>query len=405
MRVEVQRGLRTIFQKARLAMLLSRRHIEMRAEEQRSIGAHGKITAKEPRLFNLDLHIGVIADLKTEFLRQGADITTWSISSHNHLVPNRISCTDPVRHVNAWSWRSLDENKIDRFQDRYGKFLRTFDGFVCTYSPTFAELFRGLDRPTFIMAATRYETPYSGQPDQWNRFNVFLRTETKAGRVHLYANNHGDADYLRYFTGLDVQSVPSLCERDPERWIGASSNHVVLSRDEELVARLERETARKFRDIAALGAPYQWVDLLNCQEVFVVPQNISTMTLFELATAGVPVAVPDRPWLHELRREGWSALGELTFHEIAELPPDAMPDSPANYSSEHFLDWWLDRADFFDSDLMPNVRQVSSIADLAAGPNAALRIGTQYWDLISARNARVREQRQVVVSTFLDACR
>lgn len=46
------------------------------------------------------------------------------------------------------------------------------------------------------------------------------------------------------------------------------------------------------------------------------------MTLFELATAGVPVAVPSRRWLKQLRVEGFNVLNECTFHELANLSTD-----------------------------------------------------------------------------------
>lgn len=391
-------------QKALKATLIARRLREMRREERSSIKTARTLQSRSrPRLFNLDLHIGVIADLERECRAQHADLTRWSISAHNHLVEDRLPITDPVRHVNSRSWRRMDPRLIDRFQDRYSRWLKTFDGFVCTYSPTFAELFDGLGKPTLIVAATRYEVPYSGQPEQWTRFDEFLSAGVRAGSIHLYANNRGDADYVTLRTGIEIPVTPSLCEREPRAWTGQSGRRVVIARDPHLVAEIDLTTGGAFTDISVLGRPYRWEDLLACEEVFVLPQNISTMTLFELATAGVPVAVPDRQWLRALRSSGRAALAELTFHELDKLPVPQDASVAVNYRASEYLDWWMDRADFFDPELMPNVRTVSSIAELRTGASVAVPQDADYRQRVRMRNERIRDLRQDMVRKFLAA--
>ena len=89
------------------------------------------------------------------------------------------------------------------------------------------------------------------------------------------------------------------------------------------------------------------------------------MTLFELATAGVPVAVPSRRWITELLGNDFYLLNELSFHQVLGLDTTNMSsNNPANYNSPTFLDWWLDRSDFYNEKLMPNVREVDSVGDL-----------------------------------------
>ena len=119
---------------------------------------------RQLRLFNLDLHIGVIRDLSMEFQAQGADLRHWSISGHNGLVRRGFRFPDPVGVVNSRTWADLDENMIDGFQDRYGRFLRQFDGFVATYPPAFARLFANTGKPVLVVLATRYEAPFSDRP-------------------------------------------------------------------------------------------------------------------------------------------------------------------------------------------------------------------------------------------------
>jgi hypothetical protein len=312
-------------------------------------------------------------------------------------VEDRLPVTDPVRFVNARKWHLLNDSIIDKFQHRYEKFLKSFDGFVCTYSPVFAELFRGFNKPILIVAATRYEAPYTNRVNDWNRFNKYLTSGVNNSQIALYANNQGDADYLEYFTGIKTSVVPSLCEKSLITSIH-SGPRVIISKDHDLVKQIEFSTGGFFRSISILGTPYKWSDLINCSEVLVFPQNISTMTLFELATAGVPVAIPSRKWIKELIASGFNVLNELSFHQILGLNTTEMPtNSPANYNSDEYLDWWLNRADFFDNSLMPNVRIVDSAKDLIDdSPNL-------YSDLYAKtvnRNLEIVKKRDSMISHF-----
>jgi hypothetical protein len=136
---------------------------------------------------------------------------------------------------------------------------------------------------------------------------------------------------------------------------------------------------------------------MNCLEVFVVPQNISTMTLFELATAGVPVVVPGRDFFRDLKSRFNGVLDELTYTEIEKLETDASPENPSNYKSEHYLDWWLNRSDFYDANLMPNVRVANRLEDLALPASDVRKIRAAASSKIVERNRLIRNQRQELV--------
>lgn len=351
--------------------------------------------------FNLDLHVGVIADIEHGLKYENAKLIRWSISGHNFLIPNRSSVSDPVQFVNAQNWQELDTSKVSKFRKRYGLFLHSFDGFICTHSPAFAELFYGIKK-TLIISSTRYEMPYSSQPDQWSRLNHLLVQGVESQQIHLYANNRGDSDYIKYFTNLDVKVTPSLCEKESGEWIGGQPFGVILSKDKNLITQIEIQTESKFKDIAHLGEPYKWENLLDLNEIFVIPQNISTMSLFEFATAGIPVAIPSRRWILNLKKSGYGILGELTFHELYHLDPPESDLAPTNYKSNKYLDWWLDRADFYDEFLMPNVRIVDSYAELKEGPSKVKLLGKNYWKQIHSRNNHIYQLRKKMIADFIN---
>lgn len=381
----------------RARFLVTRRRLALYREEvQHIFNLRREAT---PRIFSLDLHIGVIADLAQEFAHQNIGLTRWSISAHNHLVQDRLPISDPVRYVNQRSWRELSPRTIDRFQSRYSRFLNAFDGFVCTYSPTFAELFGVFGKPILAVAATRYEAPYTSRPADWARFNDFLIAGVNRQQILIAANNVGDADYITFFTGLTPTVVPSLCQK-PSFRDAPSENHFILGGGLELERTIETKSGGRYR---RLVSPYKWELLASCAELLVFPQNISTMTLFELATAGVPVAVPSRRWIKQLRVDGFNVLRECTFHEIENLATDHLDeDNPTNHTSTKYVDWWLDRSDFYNNSLMPNVRIVDSTDELMDESSLSRHLSSIHGrsNVIEIRNSQLFQKRQALVKEF-----
>ncbi|MBI1351773.1 MAG: hypothetical protein GC156_11725 [Actinomycetales bacterium] len=353
-------------------------------------------------MFDLDLHISVIEDLKPALASRGVDILHWSISGHNHILRGRHRGPDPVSVVNARTWRDLNENLIDQFQDRYQRLLAACDGFIACYSPAFAELYRGLDKPILVVSATRYEAPYSSQPSQWARLNQFLADETSAGRLVLAANNRGDIDYLRWFTGVTPLYSPSLCTYTAMSWQGGHGPRVIFARDAALSATITRESGGTWKPVAdVLGMPYSWAALSRCSEVLVVPYNISTMSLFELATAGVPVTVPSRQLLLEWAKSHAGVLSELSFFQVERLDPSRLEtDDPNNFRAPGFYDWWLDRADFYDETLMPNVRVISSLDELSEPHPLREASANRRRATLTDRNSSLLRMRKDTIEEF-----
>ncbi len=349
-------------------------------------------------LFSLDLHVGVTPDLAHGLRALDCHVQSWSISSHNHLRQNPGRVPDPVAIVNSWTWRDLDEARIVRFQRRYGRFLRTFDGFVVTHVPAFAQLFQPFDRPMLIVISTRYEDPYTASPSAWQKLNSELRELLSSGRALIMANNSADADYFQHFVGVQVPVIPSLCMEPSRVWRGIQDGQKFFFSGRMSSPALMEDC--RSSGVPVLEQPFNWHDVLGAAEIFVIPQNVSTMLLFELATAGVPVAVPSPGWLKNLWSQGL-ALQELTFTQLRSLDPTSVAnDRLLDWESPSFADWWIERADFYNQPLMPNVRFVDSWADFRDGITTAQQYRSAYTDLIRVRNEELVSRRQLQLSKF-----
>jgi hypothetical protein len=93
------------------------------------------------RLFNLDLHISVIEDIKditTRIFGEKIEITNWSISGHNWVFNKPEPPPTPINHE---SWLLICPNLVNVFQEKYDDILKTYDGFIVTHTPVFCMLF------------------------------------------------------------------------------------------------------------------------------------------------------------------------------------------------------------------------------------------------------------------------
>lgn len=375
----------------------------LQLETQRAFANVIPTSSSKPSLFNIDLHISVIADLQVELKQQGAQLTRWSISGHNFVWRKFFTRPDPVRVLNQGSWHELDEGLIDRFQDVYGQYLKRFDGFVVTYPPAFAELFRDFNKPILTIAATRYEAPYTAQESQWDRFDTFLRVRIDNGSLLLAANNRADQSYLEAMLNREARYVPSVCDYTAAKWPGTGGENLILARSMNTKESIQQRSSGNWMDGQKyLGVNHSWQDLANSQEVFVIPYNVSTMTLFELATAGVPVSVPSKEFLKDLVAQDPNTLSEITWSQVHGIHAPTSRARRFPFLDPQRLDWWLTRADFFDHDLMPNVREVESIDQLLEERHPVLEKELDDWRFqVGQRNARLRLLRKSLVEDFL----
>lgn len=369
---------------SRLRVIFSTWIFPIRARVRRALN-------QGPLLFNIDLHIGVIPEIHEGLRGHGVDMLRFSISGHNRLISWPFPIPDQVDIINARTWRDLDPEMVKLFRLKFSKLLSSADGFVVTLPTSFITLFSGLNRPILAVIVTRFDSPFESDTGRFDWLRSEMISSVKSGELTLIANNQADSAFAEYFLGIEIPVVPSLCDKGL-RWNGSTNRRVIISRSKEAQEFVISQT--EFRPISELGSPYSWESLMACLEVLIIPQNISTMTLFELATAGVPVVVPGRELMKSLRERFPDVLGELTFGEIAKVSEHRFAGTPMDWRSEDYLDWWLDRADFYDAALMPNVRVAETISDLNLPERAVRERHESFRKTLLLRNEELREKRE-----------
>jgi hypothetical protein len=315
-------------------------------------------------IFNLDLHVAVIADVRTHLERGAISLTEWSISGHSWVFGR---AREPVAIVNERTWFAFGPRMAGRFRRVYGSYLESFRGFVATYPPSFALLYEGLGKPTLAVAATRYEWPFTHNAGLWDWLDESLRRGVEDGWLTLAANNRADADYLENYTGLKPIYLPSACSYTTEEYSGHKPAAVVCTPNDDLARAVCDELRQEAIPLrAGLGKRYSQAELYAHRALVFIPYNVSIMALFEHYAACAPIYVPDRRFLKELMAEyPEDVLSSISFCQLTGRPPAARGGLDLNdVQDEQVVDWYLDRADFYDREWMPHIRRFESWAHL-----------------------------------------
>jgi len=240
----------------------------------------------------------------------------------------------------------------------------TFRGFVVTHTPCFSLLYEGLDKPTLTVVSTRYEFPFTHYEPSWNWLDQGLTRAVDDGWLTLIANNRADADYLEHYSGLKAAYVPSICSYTGLTYTGTRSEAVICTGAGEIadsIRALLRHPSIPLR--SGLGPRYRWADLYDHRALVFIPYNVSIMALFEHYTACAPIYVPDRSFLKELMAKyPADVLSSLSFSQVTGKSAAREPNGLDlnDVSDEAVVDWYLDRADFYDAEWMPRIRQFES---------------------------------------------
>jgi hypothetical protein len=320
-------------------------------------------------LFNLDLHVSAIADVKDVITRWGHRVTDWTQSGHSWVFGRPH---DPVEVVNRGTWEQLDAGMCAAFHRRYRDELAHFDGFIVTHTPAFALLFVPWNKPIIVVNSTRYEQPFTLREADWRWLDQQLVAGARRGQITLVSNNQGDQAYLRERTSLPSEHIPSLCAYTGARYRGRRRQFVLHTRvgqsqlgfPPSLQSRVVR-LDEAFRHWGLFGRrPYRWQELYDFRGIIHLPYQISTMSIFEQYTANVPLFFPSKKFLFELHRaHPGQVLSELSFFQVHGVPFHG--DGLNRTADPDVVRRWIDLADYYDPENMPHIQYFESFEHLA----------------------------------------
>ena len=327
------------------------------------------------RFFNLDMHVSVIEDIKTIFNDLGHQVDSKNISFHNWVF-NRIP--DKVDIISQNNWRNLSPELCEAFYDRYKDELSDYDGFIVTYPPSFSLLFEKFNKPIIAVAATRYEAPFSNDWNKWSGFNNFLREKIDEGLIIPVANNLYDKQFCEFFTEREWTHIPSLCEYTNLKYSGSKDDFILYTKSKDIKKSniLRKETLKDS----------SWKNLYSYKGIVHVPYNISTMSIFEQKTAGVPLIFPSLDYLTNMQSE--HALSELFNNGMAQEPHGTTCEEWRDKEKIKLADFYnWNEVLYFDSeehlDKLLNIVDFKKLSQRSLEENKSIKKETyEKWDSI-----------------------
>ena len=286
--------------------------------------------------------------------------------------------------------------------------FRRVDAFLCSYPAANCELFVPFNKSLIVYVTSRLEfgrfdsflksrKPYVDDAKSLERWRSWVQTLIDLSRdpKHvIVANSRYDVEYIRFYTGIDAEYVPSWCGDDDgsygdpfirgEAWFGSCihpkwtptrSEFIVLQQGlEGAITQRELQdasirTGLRFVSIdreRSLASQLENRSLLNYRALIVVPHDVSELSLTALYRMNIPMFVPSAELLTTWCEQGYA----LTARRIGQPPHEkgligaplgAAPDP--NLQTRETLTYWLP---LVDANVLPHLIRFDSVPDLVS---------------------------------------
>jgi hypothetical protein len=313
------------------------------------------------KIFNLDCHVSVIADLKQIFNDLGHEVTSWSISGSNWIFNQESAVVDIV---NQYTWKDINKKMSDEFYERYKDELSIYDAFVCTYPPSFSLIYEKFKKPIILQIPIRYEVPFQNNISNWNMFNQYLRNGIDCGMIIPVANSEYDKKYFEFFVQRDCELIPNICDYTNSKYNPTKNKFIYSSRlpisfDKNFI--IDKTTLGKF----------EWTDLYSYNGIIIIPYNSSTMSIFEYYTANMPIFCPSLELMLDLyKKYPQYVLSELTWNRLSGMMPGSVIEcditkDPNMYNNLDVMSEWISFSDFYNKEWMPHIIYFDNFEELS----------------------------------------
>lgn len=340
------------------------------------------------KFFNADLHVSVIEDVATQFKALGHDTDIHMMSGHS-WVTGRPKASAGVGagpggkigygSLNLDTWESFFDDgplfgKAGAWALENAAALSGYDGYVVTYPPSFALLYKNLPGHTIMHVPIRYDGPhFTNDPRAWRVFNARLNEMYDRGKLTVIANSLYDALYFEYFTGLSSRYISSTCDyidKLTAKW-SPRGGKTLLAFGEHSGCR---EAAQKLANVVfvrdVLPGRYTHEEIIRSPGIVWIPYNCSIMSFFEHYWLNIPMFVPTKEFLHQLWLDKL-ALSQLSWHKSMTSYSNVPRSSAAKlgrFADPHTLEGvqqWMELYDFYNANEFPHLIYFNSWADLA----------------------------------------
>lgn len=315
------------------------------------------------KIWNLDAHSAVITDVQKQLGELGHTVDSWNLTGHHW--------TQGLPHRPNWRGFKLDfiwDYSPDKCKEEHGEHLAKYDANLVCYPPLMVRLFDKIEKPMIQYLPVRYDLWTSDNFQRWQSYHEWWQERIHQKRLYVAANSLYDVMYAKYWTGIEPAYIPSLCDYVGVDYRQEDRQFLLWdSRSEKVQSLFLQEIQGLATPRGFYGGKYEWANLVRHKGIIHVPYNASIMSFFEHYWMNIPLFVPTREYMVQLRQT-YGAISEITHRQCANnYPPGSFgtgtfnaPD-PNEYNDPQALYWWTQYWDMYN---LPHITYFSSIPDL-----------------------------------------
>jgi len=330
-----------------------------------------------PVVWSQDYHITPIMDIKSLLSPIGVKVIDKSLSYH---CGKSNTCAKGLRVINRENGMRLSPIQIEQFYQSYKNDpeMKQVTVFVCALPVSMCEAFLKFNRSMIVWATIRYEQGRP-EPQKWQELNSNLLSIYHNPRGILAANNEYDAQYMKYFLGVEPTVIPNYCAYLLRSSYKPSRKQFLVSpiHSTELSDKFYREldealmcqsSSHVLLPLRQMYPQYLFSDLAAHPAMVYIPYQVSMVSLTEQYRMNIPLFFPSidllTHWQLEfqvVRQRTWDGYMMKRPHRsriLGKLPQ--VPD-PNDDTDEGAIKYWLQYADFYQ---WPHIVYYSSMDDL-----------------------------------------
>lgn len=188
-------------------------------------------------------------------------------------------------------------------------------------------IFEKYQKPIILINSCRYDLPlcWSKNAEMLTAYKACLQRLHAKGLLIAVSNNKADQLYTRVGCGIYTTHIPSFC--------GYTNLQYAPTQPTFLCYSGQFPAHPLITPKSAIGR-FQWSTLATFKGIIHVPYEISTMSMFEHYTAGIPLFFPSRAYM-----DAHGSLQSVSAYWAGNLPAEL--SAFANKSV------WLSLADFY----------------------------------------------------------
>ena len=258
-------------------------------------------------IWSQEYHISPIRDLKNLLRPLGVRFIDKSLAG-KCFVTNTCEGRKSLKIINRHNALNLDYSLIPIFYNAYkdDAEMKSVDAFVCYHPTSMCELFMPFNKSIIVIASTRYELGRFGV-DRWTKWNKnFVQIASTPGNV-VGGNNMYDVEYMKYFTGVEPQLIPSYCGYVSHKYApsvlafllsSVISNGMFGKIFYKVFASKYKTHCKSMKCTAKLiplqkkHRSYKYSELTTYAGIVHIPYQVSVMSIFEQYRMNIPLFFP-----------------------------------------------------------------------------------------------------------------